>query len=91
MIIKILKIISAIIIEIILISGFLLSSFATINTMVSIKYETEFGDGCISYNSGYNLCLIKALWIISALVCFILSIGWLSYIIRKSKEKNVSK
>ena len=39
-----------------------LSAFAIINTMVSVKYETEFGDGCISLTTGENLCTIILLW-----------------------------
>ena len=55
-----------------------LSVFAIINTMVSIKYHTEDGDGCISLVTGENLCIIFLLWkfllVISILLIFLLLI-----------------
>jgi len=73
---RLFKITGFIFVELIVLFGFLLSSFAVVNTMVSIKYETETGDGCISLVSGDNLCLIKMGWMISAVVFLLLSIAW---------------
>lgn len=72
---KIMRVIVFILIELLFIGGFLVSSFAYINTMVSIKYETEYGDGCISEVTGDNLCLIKILWWLSGVTFLILSIA----------------
>jgi len=49
-----------------------LSIFATINTMVSQKYETECGNGCISLVNGDNLCTIILLWKIALIVSIVL-------------------
>ena len=49
-----------------------LSGFAIINTMVSIKYETEDGNGCISCVSGENLCTIILLWKIVLITSIVL-------------------
>jgi len=73
---RLFKITGFVLVELIVLFGFILSCFAVINTMVSIKYETETGDGCMSAVSGDNLCLIKMGWIISAVVCLLLSITW---------------
>ena len=88
---KILKNTGIVFVEIIFISGFLISSFATINTMVSIKYETETGVGCISCITGENLCVIKNLWLGAAVLFLVLSINWVIYVIKKSKHKHVFK
>jgi hypothetical protein len=40
--------------------------FAIVNTYVSIKYETEDGNSCISLTSGDNLCL--AIWLFRGLI-----------------------
>lgn len=37
-------------------------AFGIVNTVVSQKYETETGCGCISLTSGDNLCLIITLF-----------------------------
>ena len=86
--IRLFKVSGFILVEIIVFFGFLLSCFAVVNTMVSMKYETETGDGCISMVSGDNLCLIKICWIIIAVVFLLLSIAWPIYIqYRKQKGK----
>lgn len=59
--------------------------------MVSIKYETETGVGCISGITGENLCVIKNLWLGAAVLFLVLSISWVIYLIYKSKRNNVDK
>ena len=86
---KVFKFVLAIIIELIFIAGFLISCFAVVNTMVSIKYETETGVGCISSITGENLCVIKNLWLGAAVLFLVLSISWVIYAIYKSKRKNL--
>ena len=49
-----------------------LSVFAIINTGVSIKYETEYGAGCISCISGDNLCTVILCWKILLVISIIL-------------------
>jgi preprotein translocase subunit SecG len=83
---RVLRIILFILVELLLIGGFLVSSFGYINTMVSIKYETESGDGCISEVSGDNLCLIKISWWLLGVLCLILSIA-LPVIYKKKYSK----
>lgn len=85
---KILRILGIILVELVLIGGFLFSCFVVVNTMVSIKYETETGDGCISLVTGNKLCVIKFLWTVAAVLFLVLSVGWIVYIQRK---KNIGK
>ena len=51
-----------------------LSIFAIINTMVSVKYETEYryGGSCISLVSGDNLCTIILFWKIMLIISILL-------------------
>lgn len=54
----------------------LIFGFGIINTMVSLKYETNFGNECVSTISGDNLCNslrnIKYLFYIDLIAIFIL-------------------
>ncbi len=83
---KFLKFITSIIIEFIFIAGFLFCLFATVNTMVSIKYETDSGNGCISGITGENLCIIQSLWTVATITFFILSMGTFIFILKNKRK-----
>ena len=51
---------------------FAYSILATLDTMVSLKYETDNTDGCISSITGYDLCLRKNIYQALAVTSLIL-------------------
>lgn len=54
--------------------GTLVCSYAVINTMVSLKYETEGPDDCISLVTGIDLCLtIKIIYLLIT-ICVLVTI-----------------
>lgn len=68
--------------------GLILCLFGVIDTMVSLKYETENIQDCISLVSGENLCVTIRNLKISFIICFIVLIFLLYFkkIILKLKE-----
>jgi ABC-type Mn2+/Zn2+ transport system permease subunit len=54
--------------------GLILCPFGIINTMVSLKYETENITDCISLVSGENLCITIRNLKISFIICLIVLI-----------------
>ncbi len=85
---KIFGIVMFIILELLFVSGFMLSCYAIVNTMVSIQYAPDFGNGCISAVSGENLCAAKALWTVVAVVLLVLAIVVPFIRSEKLKKKN---
>jgi hypothetical protein len=67
-----------------------LSIFGITNTMVSVKYETEYGDGCISLTSGNNLCHIILFWQILLILCVLIIVSLLLFK-QKIMNKNLRK
>jgi len=54
-------------------------TFGIINTMVSLKYETENSTGCISMVNGENLCFTANAFKILLLICLIAIFFLLTY------------
>lgn len=69
----------------------LVFAFGVVNTMVSLKYETNSPNECISTVTGTNLCESIKFDKIAALTLFLLTIVVLNYrvLFLKNKEKSV--
>jgi ABC-type Mn2+/Zn2+ transport system permease subunit len=65
--------------------GLILCPFGIINTMVSLKYETENMKDCISLVSGENLCITIRNLKISFIICLIVLI-FLLYFKKRALE-----
>lgn len=62
-------------------------SFGILNTMVSLKYETENPDDCISLVSGQDLCLtitILQSLVLICIVCTLLSLVFKKQLLKQS-------
>ncbi len=77
---------------VILFVAFLVFAFGVVNTMVSLKYETDSSNECISAITGINLCDSIKFDKIAALVAFLLAITILCYkmLFMKNKEEPVN-
>ena len=77
---------------IISITGILVCPYGILNTMVSLKYETENPGDCISIVSGVNLCLTIRILQVAFVICFILLVCLIQYREKilnfKSNKKN---
>ena len=65
----------------------LIFAFGVVNTMVSLKYETNSPNGCISTVTGANLCDSIKFNKIAALLSFLLAIVILNYRVSFIKNK----
>ena len=59
--------------------GIVLSPLAIVNTMVSLKYETENVNDCVSLVNGQNLCNTILYLKIAFIVCLAILIGLLYF------------
>jgi ABC-type Mn2+/Zn2+ transport system permease subunit len=69
------------------ITGLFIFPYGIINTMVSLKYETENITDCISVVSGENLCITIRNLKISFIICLIVLI-FLLYFRKRILEQN---
>ena len=65
-----------------------ISGFAVINTAVSLKYETNSPEDCISLVSGQNLCAIISTFQIICLLSIITFLVSLNLLLIKRKSRN---
>lgn len=62
--------------------GFLFFAFEVVNTMLSLKYETNYPDDCISAISGTDLCLMIKIFKGLTVIC---GVGLISLLFFKRK------
>ncbi|GAB2467680.1 hypothetical protein GCM10011375_31170 [Hymenobacter qilianensis] len=52
---------------------------ATLDVMVSLKYETNSMEDCISSITGYNLCFMLKVYPIAGVSCCLLAMGLVAW------------